>query len=340
MKRYFRLLSLFLCVLCAAGFLFDADFAVTAQLVSTKNETRYVYPGGDLVGLRLRTRGVTVVGTTPFETDAGTADPAAAAGIKKGDVLLKMDGKTVSSNEALTKLIESSAGRPLETVVERGGETLTLTLTPQKTAGTGLYRGGLWVRDSAAGIGTLTFSDPVSGRIATLGHGIFDVDTGGAIEVADGEIRTATVVGITKGVAGVAGEIGGRIGDTQLGTVDRNDDRGVYGDLWTVTDADGTVPVATRSEVHTGAAQVICTVTEGEKRSYDVEITRLRSGDGEKSLTLKVTDAALLALTGGIVQGMSGSPVMQDGKLVGAVTHVFVNDPKCGYAIYAEDMLE
>ncbi|MBQ7688820.1 MAG: SpoIVB peptidase [Clostridia bacterium] len=338
MKKTVKILTLIISLICSVMLCCQLVFP-GKTLIVTAAERRYVYPGGELIGIRLRTRGVTVVGTTPFDADDGLADPATQAGIQKGDVLLSIGGEEIDSNAELTQLIEDSNGQTLETVVERNGEELHLFLTPEKTSNTGLYKGGLWVRDSAAGIGTLTFSDPVTGRIATLGHGIYDSDTEALLEVSQGEIYTASVTGITRGTPGMAGEIGGRIGDTALGSVDENSVRGVYGDVYLIENAREQVPVAAKSEVEVGAAQVICTVFDGEKQTYDIEITRLHTGSGENGMTIKITDTALLAATGGIIQGMSGSPILQNGRLVGAVTHVFVNDPKSGYAIYAEDML-
>ena len=310
----------------------------------TKTRRRYVTVGGELVGIRLRTEGVTVVGTESFEGESGPADPAKDAGLRPGDVILRLGGRTVDSNKTLTAIIENSGGNPLQVEAERENETLTLTLTPQKTKATGTYKGGVWVRDTAAGIGTLTFSDAQTGRLAALGHAIYDADSGEALRVNRGAVYTAAAAGVTKGIPGRAGEIEGTIEKTQLGTVDSNTDAGVYGDLTAPPAQEETedrYPVATASEVHTGSAQICCTVSGTEKRLYDIEIDRIyKNGDRDKNMTVTVTDTALLAKTGGIVQGMSGSPILQDGMFVGAVTHVFVNDPASGYAIFAEKMLE
>ena len=304
-------------------------------------QRRYLAAGGELVGVRLKTEGLLVVGTEPFAAaDGGTADPAAAAGIRKGDTLLELNGTRIETNDALTSAIENSGGSPLSVTLQRDGKTQTVTLTPQKTAATGLYKGGLWVRDSTVGIGTLTYCDIENGCIAALGHGIYDADTEKLMRVSSGEICTATVSSVKKGAAGVPGEITGTLGPNTLGSITANSEEGVFGELYYMEGEPELYPVATASEVHTGGAQVICTVTDGQKQSYEIEITRISGGGGEKDMTLKITDQALLAVTGGIVQGMSGSPILQDGMLVGAVTHVFVNDPKCGYGIFAETMLE
>ena len=302
---------------------------------------KYLAAGGELVGVRLKTDGVCVVSTDSFENAENVkVSPAADAGIQKGDSILSIDGSPVTKCEELTKAIENSAGKTLELKIRRGEEEKKVFLTPEKTSATGLYKGGLWVRDSTVGIGTLSYSDLEAGTIAALGHGIYDPDSEKILSVSEGEILSADVASVKKGYAGTPGEITGIIGTNTLGSITENSDRGIFGELNFVDGRPDIYPVATASEAHTGKAQIICTVTEGEKQFYDIEIVRLNKDPGtDKNMTVKITDAALLAITGGIVQGMSGSPVIQDGYFVGAVTHVFVNDPKCGYAIFAENML-
>ena len=302
---------------------------------------RYLAVGGELVGVKLKTEGVLVVGTEPFTAaDGRSADPAAQAGIRKGDTLISLNGLPIGSNDELISAIEQSGGAPLSVLLERGGQKRTVTLTPQKTAATGLYKGGLWVRDSTVGVGTLTFCDIETGRIAALGHGIYDTDTGGLLQISSGEICTATVASVKKGAAGAPGEITGALGANTLGSITANSEDGIYGDLYYMDSEPELYPVATFSEVHTGAAQIVCTVTDGEKQTYDIEIVKITGSEAEAKMTVKITDPALTAITGGIVQGMSGSPILQDGMLAGAVTHVFVNDPNYGYAVFAQSMLE
>ncbi len=303
-------------------------------------ERKYLALGGQLVGLRLKTEGVLVLGTEPFRAkEGGEADPAGEAGIKKGDTLLSVDGIRIDGNDMLTQTIADSEGRTLTLTVRRGDETLTLYLTPRRTAATGLYKGGLWVRDSTVGVGTVTFCDMETQRIAALGHGVYDTDTESLLNVANGEICTATVSSVKKGTPGTPGEITGSIGDNTVGSVTLNCEEGLFGELYYMDGAPELYPMATASEVHTGKAKVICTVEGGEKRAYDITIKKLEVDDPSRNMTIRITDPALLERTGGIVQGMSGSPVVQDGLLVGAVTHVFVNDPKSGYGIFAENML-
>ena len=302
---------------------------------------KYLAVGGELVGVKLRTKGLLVVGTEAFTADDGkNTDPAAEAGIRKGDTLLSVNGMPLENNETLTTAIERSGGQPLSVTLRRGDQLKTVALAPRKTAATGLYKGGLWVRDSTVGVGTLSFCDIENGKLAALGHGVYDTDTASLLEVSGGEICAATVSSVKKGAVGAPGEITGTLGMNTLGSITVNTEDGVFGDLYYMENTPEIYPAATASEVHTGEAQVICTVTEGAKQAYEVEILKVNDADDVRNMVVKVTDETLLSITGGIVQGMSGSPLVQDGMLVGAITHVFVNDPKCGYAIYTQNMLE
>ena len=306
-----------------------------------KKERRYVIPGGELIGITLTTDGVVVVATDSFESTAGTVSPAKAAGIKPGDVLISANGKRIKSNEELGEIINSADGKPVEMKLRRGNADFTARITPEKTITTKTYKCGMWIRDYTGGIGTLTYSDLSSGIMAALGHGIYDTDTSLLLPVGEGSLRRATVSSVTKGQPGEAGEIGGIIGKNVYGSLDTNTDEGIYGHLSVLPEKTEEVPVAGKSEVHEGAAQIICTVENGEKRYYDINIDKvIYTSSGNKSITLRVTDPKLIAITGGIVQGMSGSPIIQDGMLAGAVTHVFINNPRGGYGVFAEDMLK
>ena len=249
-------------------------------------------------------------------------------------------GKTTDALKALMKLAPQTA-----TVVRDGAER-TLTLTPAADPRDGRARIGAWVRSSTAGVGTLTFVDPQTGAFGALGHAISDVDTGIMLPVAEGGMYESAVVEVRRSERGAPGEIVGDFltEEKQIGCVTRNCDCGVFGDNYTGDLADALypdgLPVGARSQLHTGDAQILTTVDE-YVQAYDCEIERLESESdaGTRSMVLHITDPALLARTGGIVQGMSGSPIIQDGKLVGAVTHVFVNDPTRGYGIFIENML-
>lgn len=305
-------------------------------------EERTLIPGGKSVGIAIETDGLVVVGTS----DLGqAASPAERAGLRAGDVITAVNGVAVASSEELSAQL--SAGEAAALQVDRNGSALQLTLTPAEDPRDGALRIGAWVRTSTAGVGTLTYVDPEDGDFGALGHAISDVDTGITLPVADGGLFESEIVQINPGRRGAPGEI---VGDflsqqAQIGEITTNCDRGVYGcgysgDLTELPYPEG-LPVAMRSQIHTGEAQILTTLDD-EVRAFDCEIERVE-GEGSadtRSLTLHVTDPELLARTGGIVQGMSGSPIIQDGRFIGAVTHVLVNDPSRGYGIYIGDMLD
>ena len=305
-------------------------------------EERTLIPGGKSVGIAIETDGLVVVGTS----DLGqAASPAERAGLRAGDVITAVNGVAVASSEELSAQL--SAGKAAALQVDRNGSELQLTLTPAEDPRDGELRIGAWVRSSTAGVGTLTFVDPEDGDFGALGHAISDVDTGITLPVAGGGLFESEIVQINPGRRGAPGEI---VGDflsqqAQIGEITTNCDRGVYGvsysgELDELPYPEG-LPIAMRSQIHTGAAQILTTLDD-EVRAFDCEIERVE-GEGSadtRSLTLHVTDPELLARTGGIVQGMSGSPIIQDGRFIGAVTHVLVNDPSRGYGIYIGDMLD
>ena len=303
---------------------------------------RVLIPGGQSVGVALRTGGVVIVGNS----DLGrTPSPARLAGLKSGDVIRSVDGAAVTGAAQLSASIADGGTTRLE--VMRGGDVLQCDVTPARDERDGQYRLGAWVRDSTAGVGTLTFYDPQSEAFGALGHAITDVDTGVVMPVGEGEIYENTVVDVKPSREGAPGELTGDfLGRTEaLGRVTLNSEYGIYGEADAPLDSalypDG-LPVAARGEIHAGAATLLTTVSGTQPREYACEIVRL--SDGEKSaaraLVIRVTDPALLAQTGGIVQGMSGSPLIQDGRIIGAVTHVMVNDPTMGYGIMIDTMLK
>lgn len=307
-----------------------------------------LYPGGQAVGVALRTKGVLVVGTSDL---TGAYSPARLAGVKPGDVITEADGQPVNSTDELTQRVAAYGGAPLPITVLRGENTLSLTLQAKRDGQSGDFRIGAWVRDSTAGVGTLSFygvieegGDMVYGA---LGHAITDADTQQVLTVSEGEIMTADVVDVRKGQKGYPGELKGSFlrENRVLGTLQRNNAFGIYGRMDTPPVHPlypNGLPIGRRSTVHEGAATILCTVDAGGMQEYDVEIVEVsrKAGLSQRSMVLRVTDPALLEKTGGIVQGMSGSPIIQDGKLVGAVTHVLVNDPTTGYGIFIENMLD
>ena len=281
-------------------------------------------------GVKLYTKGVIVV-------DAEEGSAGVAAGIKVGDIILSYNGTEVRSNEALAEEVQKCDGKKQKAHVLRNERTQTVWVTPQKTQDG--YSIGLWVRDSTAGLGTLTYYDPQTGMVAGLGHSISDVDTGLTMPVESGTLVAAEITGVRAGEEGDPGELLGTLVDRKLGTVTSNNATGLFGIA--TADFDGVrYPVALKEEVQEGEAQILCTVGGNAPKAYTIRITKINNNLSElKNLCLQVTDPELLAATGGIVQGMSGSPILQNGKIVGAVTHVLISDPTAGYGIFIEKML-
>ena len=282
--------------------------------------------------------GALVVGFSSIEQNGTMVSPAKAAGLRLGDRVICIGETTTENNDAVKDALEAAAG-PVEVVYIRDGEQRQTTLTPLWDAASGQWRAGMWVRDSSAGVGTLTFADPERGVFAGLGHPISDSDTGASIALRSGEIVPCEITGCSKGTAGSPGELKGRfLSAHAIGSIRINGENGVYGT--TRTQFSGrSMPVAFAQEVMTGEAEIWTTVEGETPRSYRVTIEKINDADLRRNMVIRVTDKELLAATGGIVQGMSGSPIVQNGRLVGAVTHVLVNDPTRGYGIFAQTML-
>ncbi len=300
---------------------------------------RYVGVGGEVFGIKLYTKGIIVVSIDSVTTPNGSKDPAIVAGLKCGDIITHINSQSALSSQQLTDAIEQSQGKELVLKIDRNGQLLELKLKPEKSVNGG-YKAGIWVRDSSAGIGTITFYDDSAKLFAGLGHAVCDVDTGKIMPMNNGEAVRARVNGFYKSSAGNPGELCGVFSDIALGSLRVNCETGVYGELFRPSGAK-TLPVALESEVKLGAAQIITTVDDSGPQYYDIEITKLypTSDLSSRNMIIKVTDPELIEKTGGIVQGMSGSPIVQNSMLVGAVTHVFVNDPTQGYGIFASRML-
>lgn len=301
---------------------------------------RFVAPGGDTFGIKLYTKGIIIISIDSVSTANGNADPAIAAGLKCGDIITHINDIPATSSQQMTDAVEKSGGNAIRLKIDRNGEITEVNLVPVMSVN-GKYKAGLWVRDSSAGIGTVTFYDDSSGMFAGLGHGVCDVDTGKIMPLNNGEAVRARVNGFYKSSAGNPGELCGIFSDIALGNLRVNHEMGVYGELLQPSGAK-VIPVALESEVKLGKAQIITTIDDNGPQYYDIEITKIypTSDLSARNMIIKVTDPVLLEKTGGIVQGMSGSPIVQNSMLVGAVTHVFVNAPDQGYAIFAERMLE
>ena len=306
-------------------------------------EPLMLVPCGTPFGIKMFTNGVVVVGMSDIDSESGKTNPATEAGLKIGDIITNVNGETVNENEEVSKAIQDCNGEPLVLTVKRDTETLEISLNPVKSSQDGSYKGGLWVRDSTAGIGTVTFYNPENGLFGGLGHGICDVDTNSLMPMKNGDIVPVTISGVTKGQKGAAGELRGYFSSNQaIGNLFINSDEGVYGQLDASPVEQQALPVAMKQEVKEGPAQILTTVADGEPQYYNVTIESIeyKNSSRVKNLVVLVTDEVLLEKTGGIVQGMSGSPIIQNGKIVGAVTHVFLNDPTRGYGIFAENMVE
>lgn len=317
------------------------------QVTFRPKDEIWVMPGGQSVGVTLYTKGALVVGLGGFQNEAGEkVCPAQAADIRVGDVILSIEGEEVKNAEHLITLCNQTEG-DIRLGLSRGGQLVETTLRPVADGADGVHKMGMWVRDSTAGIGTLSFYALSTLRYGALGHPITDVDTGSLLSVKEGEIIHSSVVGVAQGASGLPGEIRGAFSTVsrRLGTLDTNCDLGIYGQLYEPIENPlypNGVLLAYPEEVHTGPAQLLTTIDEEGVKAYACEIIKVypQATAGGKGLVIQITDPGLISKTGGIVQGMSGSPILQDGKLVGAVTHVFVNDPLRGYCVYALWMQE
>ena len=286
---------------------------------------------GRTVGIRLETDGILVAELEP-------GGPAEQAGLRSGDVIETVNGTEITSCEQFQSMLQSCDGSPLDLAIERNGKDAAVTVAP--TRGAAGCHLGVSVRDSMAGIGTVTYYDPVTGAYGALGHGVNDLQSLVLLPVESGEILPSSVVEVRKGVRGTPGLLKGAFDtSTTLGTVERNTDHGIFGQCSGQLGG-MPLPVATAEEIQTGKATILSNVQNTNVVAYAVEITRLDPTDRSgRNLVLTITDDRLLQTTGGIVQGMSGSPIVQNGKLIGAVTHVLIDDPSRGYGIFIENML-
>ncbi|MGO5027734.1 SpoIVB peptidase [Candidatus Agathobaculum pullicola] len=316
-----------------------------AMMVSAQAaEISSLIPIGHTVGIQMSAEGVLVVRLDDVQTVDGAVCPARDAGVQEGDLIVGVNGAEINANDDLQKQIALSGGQPVELTLESDGSSRTVTVTPCADQG-GVYRIGVLARDGMAGIGTLTYVDPETGAYGSLGHGICDGETGVLIPLRDGSLIQSSVGSVQRGQAGEPGALQGEfVSDNAIGTVDENTESGIFG---TLTDSSiyaslESVPVASADEIEVGDAEILTNVEGDAVEKYSVQVVKIYPEDDEygRGMMLRVTDPELLEKTGGIVQGMSGSPVLQNGKLIGAVTHVLVNDPTCGYAIGIERMIE
>ena len=304
--------------------------------------------GGDTIGIRLYSKGVLVIGESPVQgTDGNWYEPYLSSNIERGDKIMKINNIPVETIKELVIAVNMSESNEVVIEYEKDGNTLIETMATVKCFDDGMRRLGLWVRDGAMGVGTLTFYDDKNELYGALGHGISDYDLKELIDVDTGTLNIASVMEINKGTKNSPGEIKGLLNEkVEIGTIEKNNSNGIYGTF----SGDNSyfrgrqaVLVASKNEIKLGDAKVVCTVDEDNiPKEYDIEIVKIADNPNvsSKGMIIKVTDDELLEKTGGIIQGMSGSPILQDGKLIGAVTHVYLSDPTKGYAIFAETMIK
>lgn len=307
-------------------------------------EKQEVLVSGSPVGIYMETKGVLVIDSGEITDREGIRRTPAEHIIQSGDYICEIDGKVLTGKRQLMQLVRENQGEPMELQVVRHQETIKLEMTPVETED-GSYKLGIWVRDNIQGIGTLTYVEP-DGTFGALGHGISDTDTGERLEISDGDLYRADILSIRKGTAGTPGELRGVINyreENRIGTICGNSQYGIRGQLepGKYSESMKKIPTGLKQEIQTGKAEIRCDIGDGI-REYQCEILEIDSNarDTNKCFVLRITDDDLLSRTGGIVQGMSGSPVLQNGKLIGAITHVFVNDPTKGYGIFIENMME
>lgn len=308
-----------------------------------------VIPGGQSIGVRVETEGVLVVGHHLVDSENGEMSPGEAAGIEVGDRITKMNGVVIEEMSEINPFVQKSGEKnePIQVEIKRNGKILETEFTPVKGKDDNMYRIGLYIRDSAAGVGTMTFYDPQSNKYGALGHVISDMDTKMPIEVNDGEIVGSKVTSIEKGATGEPGEKLARFSNDRkvLGNIEKNSSFGIFGTLQEKIDNgkwNEPMEIGLSHQVEEGPAQILTVVSGDQVNIYDIEIvsTTKQKYPATKGMVIKVTDPELIEATGGIVQGMSGSPILQNNKIIGAVTHVFVNDPTSGYGCNIEWMLE
>lgn len=301
--------------------------------------TQRVYLGGFPIGLKLYADGVVIVDTECVDTERGLVDTAKRANLKVGDIIKEINGERVTTNKRVSEIIEQSNGEEISLLVLRDGENLNVNFKTEYSVSEDKYKAGIWIRDSSAGIGTVTFCTEM-GHFAALGHAVCDIDTKQVIPISQGETTDVSIVNCIKGKSGCAGELCGYLEAETTGEVYYNGDLGVYGKLNELPET-AIYEIASAEEVNTGEATIFATLENGVTEEFEIQITGIDKKSPEnKHLVIKVMDENLINKTGGIIQGMSGSPIIQNGKLVGAVTHVFLNDPTGGYGIFAETMLE
>ena len=338
-NRVKGIMSAVLAVILTAGFSLgvtagDADAEENPAPTVKDTAPIELIAAGTPFGVKFHTEGVIVVGI------CGNCGPAADAGLKRGDVITSVDGKKIETVTEFADIIKNSNGAAVRIEYQSGDLRRTAEVTPIADEN-GEYKLGIWIKDSAAGIGTVTFIEPKTMAFAGLGHGICDAESGALVPFAYGTAEEVALSGIMPGRAGAPGELRGSFTGKKLGRLLDNTDCGIYGIFGAMPEGleNERYPVGSADEVKEGKAYIFATVDDGGRAKYEIEIYNINKDGEGRNFCVRVTDPALLEKTGGIVQGMSGSPIIQDGKLIGAVTHVLVSNPAEGYGIFIENML-
>lgn len=333
-----------------ASLTFVFIFLIFPLLSISANATEYpntdisnieLYPGGMPFGVKIQSKGLTVVKFT--ETEGNNASAAFLAGIKIGDVITKVNGKEINNASDFVNEVEYCKGKPVYVTVNRNNSELKFTVTPKYDKEAKCYKTGVWIKDSTSGIGTVTFINPENNAFGGLGHAISDSKTGKAIPVSRGMVLNVSINGVNKGKRGLAGELKGTFIPKKIGTLTKNCDCGVFGIICSnkIIPPEDKLKLCPSSDVKEGDAYIWCTLDENGPQKFNIKITEISKDISDtKNFKVKITDERLLELSGGIVQGMSGSPIIQNGRIVGAITHVLINDPTQGYGIFIENMLD
>ncbi len=337
-----KIQKILLSLLCLFALLFALCLPSFAAEQGSKNLTEIeLYPGGMHFGAKIVSKGLTVVKFT--DTKGENASSAYLAGIRAGDVIIKINSKEIKNIEDFVKEVEKNGGKEMKVTVLRNDKEICFNVTPSYSKDDGKYKTGIWVKDSTSGIGTITYIDPKTNSFGGLGHAICDGITGKMVTFNRGTVLNVDINGVTKGQVGTAGELKGTFKNQKIGVLTKNSPCGVFGYLSDncFLAPEGPLKLCPKEEVNIGSAYIWCSLDSGSPQKYRIEITDINSTDSNvKNFKVKITDEKLLEKSGGIVQGMSGSPIIQNGRIVGAITHVLINDPTTGYGIFIENMLE
>lgn len=335
-KKVRIITSIFIVVMLVLTYIFLNFNNIMAVYTSNKSSENInnmkILLGGDAVGIKLLATGVLVMGMDRDDTD-----------LRIGDVILKVNEQKVESNLELLNFAKISNGNELSLEVSRKNDIFNTTIVPIKDEVSNEYKLGLWVKDSSAGVGTITFYEKKSNRFVALGHGVTETKENYILPIESGGITLTNIYSIKKGIAKVPGELKGTISNNVIGDIKLNNDKGIYGEMLETSMLQNKkeIEIMPKSKIKEGEASIFCTLDENKVREYKIQIQKvLLSSDGNKNMIIKITDKELITKTGGIVQGMSGSPIVQDGKLIGAITHVFLNDPTRGYGVFIENMID